>query len=211
MKVYFGGGKEKPWTGTVNHCWPGATVLTGGKECWPDPDEFHQCEFPDSLTVEPIGILSLEGTECMEQRSCPHLFLAREPSLGLSVCGFAVDCCCKCRPQQSPTIPGVEVCPAECGGVGGFCRVGLNPNNGNVSVGVGMPDAGAMAPADVLTYNSRWGGPSPYGYGVFGMHGMHVEAFGGGCDARLYRCDGSVYCFSSKAADGTYRYVPPGA
>ena len=74
-----------------------------------------------------------------------------------------------------------------------------------------MPHAGAMAPADALTYNSRWGGPSSYGYGVFGMYGMHVEAFGGGCDARLSRCDGSVYCFSSKAADGTYRYVPPGA
>ena len=32
MEVYFGGGKPKPWTGTVDHCWPDATVLTGGRK-----------------------------------------------------------------------------------------------------------------------------------------------------------------------------------
>ena len=199
---------------SVSHCWADRYELSGGGNCFPGASGVPSCQFPSTITLEPVGIYSLQDTDCIACAACDKKTNAPLPEPAPSPCRLEMPCrCAECEAGQQErlmAIPGPRGGPGGCGCAPG-CGVSVNSTNGNLSVRLGMPDAGALAPTDELSYNSRVAGPSPLGYGVGSGFTAKVLSKGD-CGALLIRCDQSRYCFASKnPATGEYRYIPPGA
>ena len=199
---------------SVSHCWADRYELTGGGGCWPDATGVPSCQFPSTITLEPVGIYSLEDTDCILGETCLKATKVPEPELNPPSCHLGMKCgCAACEAAAQQAAMRI---PSPLGGAGGCgcapgCDVELNTNSGNLSVRLGMPDAGALAPVDVVSYHSRGAGSSPMGYGVQSAYTAQVIPKNA-CGALLVRCDGSQYCFAAKnPATGEYRYIPPGA
>jgi hypothetical protein len=173
------------------------------------------CELPNTITVEPVGIYSPADTDCILDDRCPGPSKIALPKVAPPACRMEMEC--QCASCGAGGEQGAIHIPSPRGGAGGCgcapaCDAGLNVNNGNLSVHLGTPGAGALAPADVLSYHSRAASGSALGYGVQNAFGAKVVSTGSGCDAHLIRCDGSRYCFACKdPTTGEYRYIPPGA
>ena len=59
------------WEADVLHCWENQYVLTGGGNCYPGGYPYTSCQFPTTITVQPIGMHTVTGSECIRGETCP--------------------------------------------------------------------------------------------------------------------------------------------
>ena len=98
----------------------------------------------------------------------------------------------------------------------------MSPINGNLSLSVGMPSSGSLAPTERFFYNSApiFGPNSPYadtlmetpvaGSHVSGLHSIRVILMGSPeTEANTVHCDGDICFYRCKDAV-THAYEPVG-
>ena len=204
------------WTAKVYDCREKSFTLTGGPGCWDQYPGLTSCQFPATVTLEPVMPSAVGGTSCANQQTC-YKWRVDKPKVDNPACAFPNLCCCGhcCDDSAEPInpFPGGGGSSGNCGtGAGGGWEI--NPANGNLAVRLCLPDAGPMEPASKLQFNSNpvLQNSKGYGWGFTCWMGPHVQPWGdNGCDAFLYRCDGSVWCYSSLLSNGSYGYHTPGA
>ena len=95
----------------IAHCWADRYVLTGGAECFPGVPGVPSCQFPDTITIEPVGIYSLEDTDCIRCQTCDKPTNAPEPEVGPPACQLEQCHCAACeaaREHAAIRIPNYE-------------------------------------------------------------------------------------------------------
>ena len=181
---------DDPWVLDGQYtCWPeDPLTLTGGLGC------AEGCEYPTTITLEPVGISSITGNNCFGTKtSCAVSVQPQKPEAVPDIYDQFPDCT-SCPTCGSPLVPS-----ASCSGCGAPYRV--NHTNGNLAVTIPTVGGGALTPSNSLTLNTQLSGPTPFGYGASSPFTAQVVN-AGTCEYLLYRCDGSVFCYRGLKPDG---------
>ena len=216
--------KHDFWTATGDSCLiDGALTLSGGG-AWET-----ECTFPTTVTIEaipPANASALDDSDCfvVAEQSCPVVvpqlpFLGNGESSGCG-CGDESECCGAgadpngagmdvsvgvCGSDSAcalplPTDPPIQV-PGIPGSTAGPSQV--NVQNGNNTVQIGTPNSGNLVPTEALTYNSKFGGSGPFGWGWSSRFDQKLTDVSD-TEAKITKADGTVTRFVDKNASNEY-------
>jgi YD repeat-containing protein len=186
MRVYYYV-KAVPWEKTdITHCWEPQYVLTGGAEC------FLGCQFPDSITLEPLGVYALEDTDCILGQACQKPTNIPLPEISPAFCGLDMACACAvCAGQGEHGSMGIPWPAGGAGGCGGDPArdAALNVNNGNLSVRLGQRTTQTWEHGYTTSVQQPDGNRTTYSYATLSSGLKSVESLENGAGRLTYVYD----------------------